>query len=152
MIGYTKLIALFILGILFSGCATHNASLGVYSQPEGAFISKAVSGEPLGIAPITLEYDPASLNSFKDAECCFMVRGFEARWVSGATTRLNPIRLCGTETGSYTINLDRNMAYPRLEKDLQFVIQLRMVRAQQQATQNSAITALWRTWENLLIQ
>jgi len=68
--------------------------LSIYSKPEGAYITVVETKMQLGMAPVAIWYNAASLNQHKDAEGCFLVKGFEARWVSGAASIMNPIRLC----------------------------------------------------------
>jgi len=148
MIDHARIIVILIASILFSGCATQ-ASLSINSQPEGAYITEVETGKPFGMAPVAVVYDPATLNLHKSTEGCFMVNGFEARWVSGAVTTLNPIKLCGSNVDSYSISLNRDSSHPGLDKDLQFAIQLQTLRAQQQqaqASKDSAAAALWSAW------
>jgi len=148
MIDCAKIIGILVASILFTGCATQ-ATLSIYSQPEGAYITEVETGKSFGMAPVAVVYDPASLNLHKNAEGCFMVKGFEARWVSGAASTINPIKLCGSNIGDYNIILNRDSSHPNLEKDLQFAIQLQALRAQQQqaqAAKGSAAAALWSAW------
>lgn len=148
MIDCARVIGICVASILFAGCAT-KATLSVYSQPEGAYITEVETGKSFGMAPVAVVYDPASLNLHKNPEGCFLVKGFEARWVSGAITTISPIKLCGSSVGNYNISLNRDSSYPNLEKDLQFAIQLQTLRAQQQqaqAAKDSAAAALWSAW------
>lgn len=145
---YARLIVLLIFAVLFSGCATQS-SLSIYSQPEGAYITEVETGKSFGMAPVAVTYDSALLTKHRNAEGCILVKGFEARWVSGAVSIINPIKLCGSNVGSYNISLNRDSLHPGLEKDLQFVIQLQSLRAQQQqaqAAKDSAAAALWSSW------
>lgn len=145
MIDCARIIGILVTSVLFTGCATQ-ATLSIYSQPEGAYITEVGTGKSYGMAPVAVVYDPASLNLYKNAEGCFMVKGFEARWVSGAATTINPIKLCGSNVGTYNISLNRDSSLPNLEKDLQFAIQLQTLRAQQQqaqATKDAAAAAFW---------
>lgn len=135
---------------IFYGCATQ-ASLTVTSQPEGAYLTEIDTSKSFGLAPVVVAYDPISLNQYKNAAGCYLVKGFTATWVSGVTTSINPIQLCGTPAGSYTINLSRDPSLPGLEKDLQFVIQLQTLRAQQQqakAASDASAAALWSAWSS----
>lgn len=132
--------------VFLSGCATH-ATLSVLSQPEGAYITEMVSGTALGIAPINTYYEAASLQNSKDAQGCYLVRGFEARWVSGArATTGESIRLCGSSTGGYNITVNRDPSHPNFEKDLQFATQIQAIliqRQQAQAAENAAAAAMF---------
>ena len=93
------------------------------------------------MAPAEAVYDPNAMKNFKAADGCYLVRGFEARWVSGATAGVENVRLCGGATGSYTITLSRDSSAPGLERDLQFALQLHPVRAQQQQARAARDTA-----------
>lgn len=141
-------IAAAALLIALGGCATQ-ASLTVLSQPEGAYLTEKGSGKALGIAPAIAHYDGQALLSFKGRDGCYLVRGFEARWISGATASLENVRLCGSNTGNYNITFNRDPSGPGFEKDLQFSLQLRALRAQQQqaqAAETAATAALLRAF------
>jgi hypothetical protein len=145
-----RLAFLALIAVLASGCATQ-ASLTVRSQPEGAFITEKGSGKSYGIAPVTVFYDGATLLRHKGADGCYLVKGFEARWVSGTKASLELIRLCGSSVGDYNISFSRDPAQPGLDKDLQFALQLQALRAQQQqakAAQDAATAALFSAWAN----
>jgi len=123
-----------ILVSLISGCATQ-ASLTLYSQPEGAYFTENGSGKSYGIAPIKVYYDGVELLKHKNSDGCFLVKGFEARWISGATASLKTIRLCGSNVGDYNITYSRNSSEPGFDKDMQFALQVKSVRAQQRQAQ-----------------
>jgi hypothetical protein len=74
-----------------SGCQT---TLSVYSQPEGAYMTEVSTGRVFGMAPIHVVYNKDGLEKNKDASGCYLVKGFDARWISGATTSIKPIQLC----------------------------------------------------------
>jgi hypothetical protein len=109
----------FLCSLALVGCvtATH-ATLTVYSQPPGAYLTEVGTGRVLGIAPAASYYEGQVLQQYKDVQGCYVVKGVEARWVSGAQAMPDPVRLCGSATGSYTITLNRDASYPDLEKDL----------------------------------
>lgn len=137
---------LFSIATALCGCATQ-ASLTVFSQPEGAYLTEKGTGKVYGVAPVTVVYDSKALSNFKGADGCYRVKGFEARWVSGATASLDLITLCGTSTGEYNITFSRASTYPDLDRDLQFALQLQSIRAQQQqasAAQDAAAAAVYR--------
>ena len=92
-----------ILSVL-GGCATQ-ASLAVYSQPPGAYLTEVGTGRVLGIAPAASYYQEKLLHNHKDAQGCYLVKGVEATWVSGAQAVTDPVRLCGSSTGNYQITL-----------------------------------------------
>ncbi|MDE2078692.1 MAG: hypothetical protein KGI91_16730 [Burkholderiales bacterium] len=140
----------FLLACGLAGCSTQ-ASLTVYSQPEGAYLVEKGSGKSYGVAPTTVVYDASTLKNFRNAEGCYVVKGFEAKWVSGATAALELITLCGSSTGAYNITFSRPQDYPNLDKDLQFALQVQSTRALQQqarAAQDAADAAFY----NNLIQ
>jgi hypothetical protein len=123
--------------------------LTVFSQPEGAYLTEKGTGKVYGLAPATVVYDSKALSNFKGADGCYRVKGFEARWVSGATASLDLITLCGSSTGAYNITFSRAPTYPDLERDLQFTLQLQSIRAQQQqarAAQDAAAAAVYRAF------
>ena len=133
-----------------TGCATQ-ANLTVRSQPDGAYLTEVGSGKAFGMAPRTVYYDKAVLQQHRNAQGCFMVKGVEARWASGVTATLDPIRLCGGATGGYSITLQRDPKLPGFEKDLQFSMQIQSLRAQQQqaqAAEDAANAALWSAFES----
>jgi hypothetical protein len=139
------LLALTITG-LFAGCAVGTqATLTIHTQPEGAFLIEKQTGTSYGIAPKTVIYHAALLHKIKTDDGCFMVYGFEARWVSGVTASLDQIRICGSVVGDYTITFRRDPDAPGLQEDMQFALQVQSILAQQQqaaAAQTAAIAAL----------
>lgn len=134
-----KILTLISFFLAVSGCATQ-ATLNVYSQPTGAYITEIDTPLTLGITPTAVVYNPSALEQNKNSEGCYMVRGFKAKWVSGATSTLNPIRLCGGSTDTYNITINRDGSYPNLEKDLNFAMQVQNLLAQQQQAQSSGCT------------
>jgi len=130
-----------LLAVFVTGCSSQ-ATLAVYSQPTGAYLTEVGSGTPFGIAPQLVVYPKAGVQSNPDGPGCYRVRGIEARWVSGARTALNPIRICGSATGTYNITLARDSFSPDLDKDLQFALQVEAARAQQQQAQAASDAAL----------
>ncbi|MEX0960250.1 MAG: hypothetical protein WDZ63_13280 [Burkholderiales bacterium] len=133
---------------LACGCSTQ-AFLTISSQPEGAFITERDTGNSYGTAPVTVFYDSATLQKSVGPDGCYLVKGFEARWVSGVVAALDNIRLCGSATGRYTISYNRDPQQAGLDRDLQFALQLQAVRAQQQqaaASEAAAAAALFSAW------
>lgn len=143
-------VTLSFLGVL-SGCAIGTqATLTIYTQPEGALLTEKHTGTTYGIAPKTVIYNAAILHNIKTDDGCFMVHGFEARWVSGVTSSLEQIRLCGSVVGDYTITFSRDPNAPGLESDMQFALQVQSVLAQQQqaaASQTAALASLLGAFE-----
>ena len=141
-----RVAALLALSLFFGGCASQ-ASLTILSQPEGAYLTEKGTGKVYGMAPATVVYDSNALESFKGSDGCYRVKGFDARWVSGATAGLDLITLCGASNGTYNITFSRDPTYPDLERDLQFSLQLQGIRAQQKqarAAQDAAAAAVYR--------
>ncbi len=131
-----------------TGCATQ-ASLTVFTQPEGAYITEVGTGRVYGVAPTSVFYDKGPLVATRQPDGCFRVRGFEVRWVSGAKANLETVAICGSPTGGYSITFSRPANFPDLEKDLQFALQIQTLRAQQQqaqAAQDAAAAAILRTF------
>lgn len=142
--------SILILVIIFicAGCSTQ-ASLTVHSQPVGAYITEVETGMSAGMAPVAVFYNAEALKQSANAEGCYMIRGFKASWVSGTSTTIAPIKLCGSPTASYNISLNRNPSAPGLDKDLQFSLQLQSIKAQQQQAQaasDAAAAQLWQAW------
>ncbi len=84
--------------------------------------------------------------SLRDENGCFQLKGFTARWASGAVTEVPVILVCGETDGDYNFVMSRDMNHPNFEKDLQFAIQVQAVRAQNaqaEASQAAAFTAMW---------
>lgn len=143
---HNRLLLVFML--FLSGCATQS-TLQIYSQPVGAYITEVGTSTTLGIAPTAAYYNASALNQNKQPDGCYLVKGFTAKWVSGATASMNPIRLCGSNTGTYNITLNRGNEHPDLEKDLNFALQVQNMLAQQrqaQAAQNAAFAQMWSAY------
>ena len=136
----------FILVACLVGCASQS-TLTVTSQPVGAYITETETGKAIGTAPTVVYYDSKSMAQYKDSSGCFLVKGFNAQWVSGATAASPPsIRLCGSTSGAYTYQFSRDSYAPGLEKELEFAMRQDSVRAQQQqsqAIQNAAAIQAW---------
>lgn len=140
-------IALTIAAAILGGCSTQ-ATLTLRSQPDGAYFVEKNTGKQHGIAPVTVYYDASTLANHKGTDGCFLVNGFEARWVSGTTAGLELVRLCASSSGNYEITFARDLKAPEFERDLQFALQLQTTRAQQQqakAAQDAAAAALYRS-------
>lgn len=134
---------IFIAVVLFlSGCATHS-TLTVSSQPSGAYITEIGSGKAYGVTPIVVKYDSKAISGYKDATGCYLVRGFDAKWISGASaTSGQSIRLCGSNISAYTYHFNRNTNAPGLDKDIDFAMKQSALRAQQQQAQAAQDAAI----------
>lgn len=140
---HNRLLLIFML--VLSGCATQS-TLQIYSQPVGAYITEVGTSTTLGIAPTAAYYNASALNQTRQPDGCYLVKGFTAKWVSGATSTMSPIRLCGSNTDTYNITINRGSDHPDLEKDLTFALQVQNMLAQQQqaqAAQNAAFAQMW---------
>lgn len=128
-----KLIITAVAAILLAGCASSNVFLEVNSQPAGAYITEIGTSLTLGMSPTTANYSRSILAKNRDAAGCAVVKGFRARWVSGATANSqDTIRLCGSgEIFNITIARDPNA--PGLEQDLEFALKLSNASAAQRA-------------------
>lgn len=139
-----KLIALVLFSTIV-GCSTSGVRLTVKSAPDGAYITSG--GAVSGIVPVVAFYEMQSVEkSSRDADGCFQLQGFTARWASGATTEVPVVRVCGEADGNYNFVMSRDMNHPNLEKDLQFALQVQAVRAQNahaEASQAAAFAAMW---------
>ncbi len=56
--------------------------------------------------------------SLRDENGCFQLKGFTARWASGAVTEVPVILVCGETDGDYNFVMSRDMNHPNFEKDL----------------------------------
>jgi hypothetical protein len=119
---------IFVFLLFVVGCSA-NPTLTIVSQPEGAFITEKDTGNSYGLAPVTIFYDGNALSNFKTPEDCYLVKGFSAKWASGATSEINPIKLCGN-LKKYYITLNRDPAHPDLEKDMQAARQSQALQIQ----------------------
>jgi len=140
-------IRLAILSPIFAALIGCQASLTIFSQPEGAYLTEPETGTAYGVAPAIVFYDSKALSNYKRADGCYYVKSIEAHWVSGAIKNSGPIRLRGPSDGSYNMTIPRPSAYPDLDRDLQFALQLQSIRAQQQqayAAQQAAAALLYR--------
>lgn len=121
----TALLSASAAALLLAGCAhrppANTVELTVVSQPAGAYISE--KGSTLaGLAPLVLQYPMAGLT--KDKNGCYVVRGFDARWGSGAaSSSAGTVLFCGGGQKFHFV-LQRNPADPGLDKDLAFALQL----------------------------
>lgn len=107
------------------------ATLQVNTNPAGGYVTEFDTGLVAGVSPVVMYYDPAAL-VYRNADGCFLVKGFSVQWVSGATAAVNPVTLCGSTYDDYFLTVNRPATAPGLEKDLQFALQLQTLAAQQQ--------------------
>jgi hypothetical protein len=131
------------VSVMNFGCATQTR-VTFYTEPAGAYIVK-LENSPQGVAPITLDYNISELMREERGGNCFYIRGVVARWVSGTSTSSGQIKLCGSPSTNWTYTLKRNLSAPELEKDLQFALQIKALKAKPQSAQaiSSAASAAW---------
>lgn len=138
-----------LASIIICGCASQ-ASLVVHSQPMGAQVSEVGTGQVFGIAPVRVVYNAQALSRHRNSSGCYIVKGMQARWISGATAVLDPISLCEGSTGSYTITLNRDTSTPGFDQDMKFSLQVQAVRAQQQQAQAAQDAAASQAFINAM--
>ncbi len=127
-------------------CSTQTA-LTIYTNPIGGYVTEHQTGLVAGISPVTLYFDHAVFAQYKTSDGCFLAKGVEVTWVSGAKATLAPIKLCGSKWEDYTVTVDRPNA-EGLEEDLKFALQVQSMLAQQQqaqAAQNSYLLQLYNS-------
>ncbi len=122
----------FLAPLALSACATEQASLTLYSNPGGAYITDQ-RGQHIGFAPAVVYFNSANLKKFRNEAGCYLVVGFKAEWVSGAKQQTGEtLPMCGSEDGEFTFHMNRDMNAPGLEKDLEFALKMQTLQAQQQ--------------------
>lgn len=135
-----KLIIALLVATLVVGCATQ-ATLTVNTWPEGAVITELGSGRFAGESPAVSYYNLNS-KSPKNSAGCYLVRGFQAQWQSGAVSSTQEtITLCGSSTGDYNISIQRPQV-AGLDRDQNYAVQKQMLRAQQKQAQSAQDAAL----------
>lgn len=146
------LATLALLLTLLPGCATQG-TLTVRSQPPGAYVTEPRSGGVLGVAPVTVYYQSAALEKWREAQDWYQIQALQATRVSGAVSRSPaPLRLCGDPTGQYTITLNRSSSAPGLDKDLQFASQMESIAAQKRQAKAAKDAALVNRWLGMQVQ
>ena len=88
-----KFCLLMIFPLAVMGCSS-NTMLTVHSEPEGAELTTVGTGVALGRAPAVLVFSSSDLENALQANDCYLVRGIEAIWLSGATLSMETIELC----------------------------------------------------------
>jgi hypothetical protein len=121
-----------IASLALAGCASSTVYVQVNTQPAGAFVTEFGTAVAIGMSPAYASYPRTSLTS-RDATGCAIVRGFRAKWPSGAAAKSpDTLRLCGSgEVFNITIARDPND--PGLEQDLEFALKLSNASAAQRA-------------------
>lgn len=125
-----KTISSLLAAIVLTGCASSHVHLQVNTQPMGAYITET-SGTVFGSSPAVIQYDRAALKLHRDKAGCSIVRGFHARWVSGATASTEPtIRLCGSHD-NFNVMITRDTNAPGLAQDMEFALRMSTAGAAQ---------------------
>ena len=121
---------LLTLPTLMLGCSS-NSMLTVHSEPEGAALTAAGSGASLGRAPAVLVFASDDLENARQANGCYLVRGIEATWPSGAALTTKTIELCGDDQRNFEVVLQRPTAAPNLEQDVDYARAMRAADMEQ---------------------
>lgn len=120
-----------LLPALLVGCASQ-VGLTVHSEPVGAYITEAGNGTPFGIAPARVVYQKAELKRYTGPDGCYRTRGLTARWVSGAQTSLDFVRLCPAVGDEQVVTIRRDPGVPGLDRDLEFAVRVQQLWAAQE--------------------
>ena len=122
---------LLLVPIIMLGCSS-NSMLTVHSEPEGAALTAAGSGASLGRAPAVLVFASDDLENARQANGCYLVRGIEATWPSGAALATGTIELCGSgDQRNFELVLQRPTAAPNLEQDVDYARAMRAADMEQ---------------------
>ena len=149
-----KKFSLFINSVVFmiimTGCGSNQIALTVYSNPSGAIITTSNSNN--GYAPTTLYY---TIDETSRKQGYIQTNWIAARWVSGASTYVNGLRLYLSRGNNQTYTFQRPNV-KGYEKDAQFAIKLQTLRVQQAqlaamraqaaAAKRAADDAYWANW------
>ena len=120
-----KFCLLMIFPLAVMGCSS-NTMLTVHSEPEGAELTTVGTGVPLGRTPAALVFSSSDLENALQSNDCYLVRGIEAIWQSGATLSTETIELCGSAQRNFEIVLQRPAAAPDLEQDIEYAKSMRL--------------------------
>ena len=126
LIQYNYRSIILILPLAFTACL-NQVEVTFLSEPEGATITEITSGIEIGIAPTSKSYDLDVLSPV-DPQGCYSLIGIEGQWISGATSRVQELKLCGDVTKNYYLTLERPTEHPDLDKDVQQARSLRASR------------------------
>ena len=109
------------------GCSS-NTMLTVHSEPEGAELTTRRHRCSVGeSARPALVFSSSDLENALQSNDCYLVRGIEAIWQSGATLSMwRPFELCGSAQRNFEIVLQRPAAAPDLEQDIEYAKSMRL--------------------------
>lgn len=133
--------------LALGGCSS--LSLTVQTQPTGAQISDASTGQIFGLSPITLTFDDVNMEQYRDDNGCYRVNPVRAEWVSGARSETDVVTMCHGDQ-PHTLTVQRPQA-EGLGKDMEFAVQVEQLAAQQRqagAQELSAGAQIWNAWSN----
>ena len=116
--------------MIMLGCAS-NGMLTVHSEPEGAELKAAGSSVSLGRAPAVLVFASDDLEKARQSNGCYLVRGIEATWTSGAALSTETMELCGDDQRNFEVVLRRPTAAPNLEQDVDYARAIRAADMEQ---------------------
>ena len=110
--------------LLVVACSS-TSTLMVQSFPLGARLATVGSDQDLGRAPVLLTFDNKQLNATRTADGCFLVRGLQAEWESGAVTTVDPVALCDPSSHHFEVTLHRPDDVLGEQQDLDFAKNMR---------------------------
>ena len=116
--------------LLLTGCST---TVTIITSPTGGYVTEKGTGTAFGVAPVTVSYDSASLNSNRDSQGCRVGKGVTVNWVSGASVEVPYIQMCGNKS-NYNLSIERP-EYPRIKEDLEFALKVESLNTQKSALQ-----------------
>lgn len=113
-----------VLPAIFSvGCASQ-IGLTVHSDPPGATITELETWQSFGSAPQRVVYEKSALAAYANEQGCARVKGFRARWLSGAATDVEPLQICRNVGDEQVITLRRDPSAPGYATDLEYAQRL----------------------------
>jgi hypothetical protein len=141
VMGHKFFYVLFV-SVIISGCASDPVRLYVNTQPQGAALSTHSGSAMLGVSPSVFSYPQALLKQHRDAQGCYLLTGFTARWPSGAKSSTEPVvRICGN-SDAYNITISRDLNAPGIEADLDAANRAASVAAPQRQAEAAEAAAL----------
>ena len=141
-----------MLATALVGCST-NATLTVDSYPKGATIKEQGGSNFIQRAPAVANYPKSLLINHKDGKGCYLVKGFNATWPSGVSASTpNPLKMCGSPTGSYTYLIKRPDIEEGYQDDILFGLEVERMLNQRNAHKDAVNGMLINSFGNSLIQ
>jgi hypothetical protein len=130
----TSIILVGILPGFLAGCAVPTPlapTVTIYTSPSAATVGQIDGSGGNAKSPATFTYQRPSVDK------CFIIKGFTARWISGAKANTAPtLQLCGA-SATYNVTIDRPADVAGAEYDIQQAVEQGRA-AQEAAAQASA--------------